>query len=668
MDASPVKLIDYFQKKRQYVIPLFQRSYIWKKENWEILWKDILNYYTDDPSTMDLAPHFMGAVVSIPVKSMPVGVDKDLIIDGQQRLTTISILLCALRDTDADIADEIQDLLVNRHQKNTPDFLKILPTQGDRNVYNALIRHESNSSTADDTSHLLCKCYEYFKKQLSSETEEGGMIDPKIIFSVIQSVLQVVMINLTSTDDPYLIFESLNFKGEKLTQVDLIRNLILMKFKHSSEDGGEQQKIYKEFWIPLEEKLGDKIEDFFFHYIRMRNATVSNVSRIYSDMKQILSNSSQIEDSLEDIRTNVEYYTRLLTPSRESNSKIHHEMELLNRMKSFVLYPLLLKINAFRGNDLSEETYCRILHILNSFIIRRAACRWQTNITNTSAIRLLKVFPQKGDITNLDKWLAEVLLGQQKLARWPNDDEFRDAIVSGIEQNKNFQVLFLEEIERFLAGKEIVNLQGPGISLEHIMPQTLSEKWKTDLGDNYEEIHSKYLWNFGNLTLTAYNSELSNAPFSKKKNQEKGYSHSAFKMNLEIAQQEKWGKEEILARANRLADLAIKIWKYPSKKKNFVTLDDCWTHKNPLALYINKERFYVSSWKDAAKHILIYFKAKNENLFGQELANGTITRVEPTTTDFQVSLNLSAEDIRKTIGKWCKLFARDNDVFCFETD
>ena len=666
MDASPVKLIDYFQKKRQYVIPLFQRPYIWKKENWEMLWKDILNYYASDASITETAPHFMGAIVSIPVKSMPVGVDKDLIIDGQQRLTTVSILLCALRDIDAAIAEEIQDLLVNRHQKDTPDYLKIMPTQGDRNVYKTLIQRKFGSLTSDEKSHLICKCYDFFKKELLSETEEGEKIDPKIIFNVIQSVFQVVMINLTSTDDPYLIFESLNFKGEKLTQVDLIRNLILMKFKHSAEDGGEQQKIYEDFWIPLENGLGDKTEDFFFHYIRMRNATVSNVSRIYSDMKQILADSSRIEDSLDDVQMNAMYYKRFLNPRSEPNSKIRHEMEVLNRMKSMVLYPILLRINAFREKGLDDATYLRILQTLNSFIIRRTTCRWKTNIPNSSVVRLLKTFPQNDDITHLDQWLTKELMQQQKLARWPNDEEFRDAIVSGVEQNRNFQVLFLEEIERSLAGKEIVDLRDVGISLEHIMPQTLSEIWKADLGENYEEVHSKYLWNFGNLTLTGYNSELSNSPFSDKRNQENGYAHSGFKMNLEIAQNEKWGAEEILARANRLADIAIKIWQYPAKTKEFITLEDSWTFKIPQCLYIYSERHFVSTWKDLAKRILVYFKTKDEDFFEKELASGNIVRVEPVATGFQANLNLSAEDIRKAILKWCTLFSTDISVIKIE--
>ena len=226
------------------------------------------------------------------------------------------------------------------------------------------------------TSILPVLCF--FTEKLSSETDEGEKFNPKTVFDIMQSILQVVMINLSNSDDPYLIFESLNFKGEKLTQVDLIRNLILLQFKHTSEEkGGEQEKIYRDFWVPLEESLGDKIGDFFFHYIRMKNATVSNVSRIYSDMKQILSKSESVTACLEDIQKHCEYYQTFLFPEKERNPQIRHELEIINRMKSNVVYPFLLKINDFRGNGISESVYLQTLRTLNSFIIRRRSYRVQ---------------------------------------------------------------------------------------------------------------------------------------------------------------------------------------------------------------------------------------------------------------------------------------------------
>lgn len=209
MEANPVRIVQYFDGEKQSIIPLFQRPYTWGKRNWQSLWLDIMSYY-DDAGVG--ASHFMGAVVSIPAKTVPVGVTKHLVIDGQQRLTTVAIFLCALRDCgDERRAAQIQDYLVNRHYDvNSPDFLKLLPTQGDRASYLQVINGGGVEIHID--RDLVKECYDFFVKSLSGKDDEGEDIDPGRVFDIVKSCLQVVMINLGEADDPYLIFESLNFK------------------------------------------------------------------------------------------------------------------------------------------------------------------------------------------------------------------------------------------------------------------------------------------------------------------------------------------------------------------------------------------------------------------------------------------------------------------------
>ncbi len=666
MESLPIKLTEYFStQNRQYLIPLFQRPYVWKKDKWEILWNDIMSYYGSEEKIENSSPHFMGAVVSIPVKTIPVGVNKFLIIDGQQRLTTISILLCAIRDVvSEEKSAEIQFLLENHFKKDTADYLKLVPTQGDRDVYFKLI--SKNIDELKGSTHRLFECYKFFKSKLQTSDDEYGKIDPKKISTILNTLFQVVMINLTDTDDPYLIFESLNFKGEKLSQTDLIRNLILMKFQHSAYEGGKQQEIYNNFWLPLENLLGEHLEDFFFDYVRMRNASASSTTRVYSDMKKILNSSSNIDEILNDIWNNAQLYYSFLDSSLESNSKIQNALKVLNRTKSHVIYSLLLKIASCRGNGIDDNTYLRCLNILNSFIIRRAICRWQTYVVNSMVINLLSAFPD--DVSTLDEWLTKELLAKKRISRWPNDEDFKQEIITKDNAAKEIQILFLEEIEKYLAGKEVIDLSH-GISLEHIMPQTLSAEWQHDLGSDYRNIHSTYLSNLGNLTLTGYNSEYSNYPFAKKKSMENGYSNSGIRMNQEIAKNSHWGKNEIIARAQALAEIAVQIWEYPNDMDptTYLSLNDSWTYQKVHTLVIDNNSYSVSSWKEVAQNIFEYIKAtrfeKDPEHCLELIKDGKLPSID---TQFQLqNIAESANQIQSKIKHWLNVLDIDESLFKF---
>jgi len=551
MEANPVRIVQYFDGEKQSIIPLFQRPYTWTRRNWQTLWDDIMVFYDD----IDISSsHFMGAVVSIPAKTMPVGVTKHLIIDGQQRLTTVSLLLCALRDTlDERKSAQIQDYLVNRHYDNSSDFLKLLPTQGDRSEYLSIVKNNNDSTS----NHSMRDCYNFFVKKITGKDEDGEKISVDKILEITKSHLQVVMINLGEADDPYLIFESLNFKGEALTQADLVRNYILMRFRHSLDDGGIQERIYNEIWRPIETLLGKNIESFLWHYAVMEKFDVKK-PKTYTAIKEHFNKSKTEEDvelSLVKIFENAKYYEKFIIPSKETNPLIQQELYWLFRFEATISYPLLLRLfSSLEEESIDENTVIKSLRVINSFILRRAVCLEKRSALNKLFIRLTSRFP---DIEQIDEWLISELSKPVRSERWPDDVEFKNAIISNHLYGQKPARILLESIEAYLAGKEVVDLGSEKITIEHIMPQTLTDEWKNELGEEYENVHRTYLDTMGNLTLTAYNSELSNLMFSKKMD---NYSNSGIALNRDLSQFERWGEKQIIKRGEYLANIAIKVW------------------------------------------------------------------------------------------------------------
>lgn len=554
MEANPVRIVQYFDGEKQSIIPLFQRPYTWGRRNWQTLWDDIMAFY-EDPNLS--SSHFMGAVVSIPAKTIPVGVTKHLIIDGQQRLTTISLLLCALRDAlDERRSAQIQDYLVNRHYEDSSDFLKLLPTQGDRAEFLSIV----NGKDSGTCSHSMRDCYNFFSKKLKSKDEDGEVIDTFKVLEVTKSHLQVVMINLGEADDPYLIFESLNFKGEALTQADLVRNYVLMRFRHSLQDGGIQERIYNEVWRPIESLLGKSIENFLWHYAVMEKYDVKK-PKTYTVIREHFNkyeSEEDVESSLIKMFKNSKYYERFITPSKEPNSLIQKELFWLQRFEATISYPLLLRLfSALEEGKFDEQVAIKSLRVINSFILRRAVCLEKRSALNKLFIRLTSRFP---DIDQIDEWLISELSKPVRSERWPDDVEFKNAIVSNHLYGQKPARVLLESIEAYLAGKEVIDLSNEKISIEHIMPQTLTDDWTQELGPDYENTHRTYLDTMGNLTLTAYNSELSNLPYKSKR---ENFLNSGFALNRSLSSFESWGEKQIIQRGEELADIAIKVWSRP---------------------------------------------------------------------------------------------------------
>ncbi len=328
----------------------------------------------------------------MPAKSVPVGVSKYMVIDGQQRLTTIAILLCAIRDELPEDAKPQKKWIQNHYLTNDGyedwEYLKILPTQlsGDRAVFRTLVLAD-----ATDGSSNIFEAYKHFRQCLKSKTSEGEPIDPKRLLEVIERRLMVVSINLGESDDPYLIFESLNFKGSPLTQADLIRNYFLMRFKVN-----EQQQVYDQLWMPMQQRLDIYLTEFMRQYL-MKDGEEVVKAEIYPALKARVAEleSLAVESQLRAMSKFSEHYLCLVKPDEEPNPAIRHYLLRLQRWDLATAHPLLLRLYDARGKKkLTPEDFVESLRMIESFAVRRAVCEVPTNQLKRIFLQLAKNFEE----------------------------------------------------------------------------------------------------------------------------------------------------------------------------------------------------------------------------------------------------------------------------------
>jgi len=635
MQAKETKLQDIIEGTKQYVIPLFQRTYSWTDKEWGILWKDLIELCeTESPRT-----HFIGSIVNMPTVSVPEGVAKFLLIDGQQRLTTIFILLTLLRNKareqqQQDFADEINNtLLVNPYKKGN-DFFKLMPTQVDRDIYKNLINGKAN-----ETESQLTKAYNFFEKKLRQVSYEHEKLK-----KIITSYFSVVSIVLDTDDNPYLVFESLNAKGRPLTQADLIRNYFFMRIHIDN-----QNEIYNNYWHPMQTALNDNLTEYIRHFL-MREGSIIKQTEVYYALKEKVSSNNAI-DYLNDLQKFSVYYQRLLYPDLEPEEDLRKYFSRLNRIVVTTAYPLLLNLYGdYKANKTSKVDFIRILKTIENYLIRRFICNVPTN-------QLTKIFSAVYPLLvtkHQDNYVEGVKLILQSKG-YPKDTEFyarfKETNLYGAGDRQIKTKLILETIEEDFAHKEAVPFDS--LTIEHVMPQTLSEWWQDHIGEGWEETHELSLHTIGNLTLTAYNSEMSNDDFSTKK---KTYDDSHLELNKYFSSISSWTRTEIEIRADVLARQALKIWKYFGQENTSTTDMGEVTGTSPTDLIILGQQFQVKTWRDVleqtfntvadlepdkfeiiAQNYPRYLgKEKNKFRAVRQLQNG-----------FYIEVNLSAQSIQK---------------------
>ncbi len=497
----------------------------------------------------------MGAIVSVPARSVPVGVNKYLIIDGQQRLTTVSLLLCALRDSlDGNTAARIQEVYLTNRFRDPEDTLKFVPTQADREVY----RDIALDRRVPADGSLMAEAYHFFKNQLLKGSDANGdSVLPSRILTTLEQCLQVVMINLGETDDPYLIFESLNFKGEPLTQADLVRNYLLMRFRHSLSSGGEQERVYSKYWRPLEDALGANLTEFLRHYA-MKDGDDIKQGGIYAAIKTRLKSMETpqaVEEEVQSMQRFGEFYAKVLLLVPEKETTIRTRLENIKELKVTTSYPLLLRLfDARQSGQLHDAGLETCLGLIESFVVRRAVCGVPTNALNKLFLQWAKNFPRDGHV----HWLHDAMSTGGASRRFPKDSEFAPAFMDQPQYGRGTTRFVLCRLEHSFEHKEPVDLSAA--TIEHILPQTLTQSWRDELGMDSEAIHAKFVDTFGNLTLTAYNPELGNLSFWDKKAK---LANTHIELNRWILEQSNWRSLEITDRAKALLLKANELWPGP---------------------------------------------------------------------------------------------------------
>jgi uncharacterized protein with ParB-like and HNH nuclease domain len=656
MEAAEKKVQKVLHDNQQFLVPHFQRPYSWREREWRVLWEDLLELVgSDDPE-----PHFLGSIVTAPARTVPEGVEKRLLIDGQQRLTTIILLLAIIRARaivagDPKLADRIFDLVVNRHEEEGLDRYRLLPTQGetvedsDRDALMALIDGREHSSTSG-----IQEARTYFSQKLA----RADAPDLEALYKAIVGKLTLVSIVLSEKDNPHRIFESLNGKGRPLSQADLIRNYFFMRLPPAEHEG-----VYRRLWQPMQRRLGeDNLTEFVRHYL-MHFGQVVKESDIYSTLKERIDKSDRDAHAhLEDLARFAAHYEVLLHPEKAPTPALRERLGRLQRLEVTVAYPFLLPVYAdFVSGAITAEQLTDVLGVVETYVVRRFVCAVPTSGLN-------KVFPS---LYQQVKKQPEVVNGTRHLLAergCPGDDEFRDRLESarlygGGERHKKTSII-LSRLEAALGHKEQVDTSA--LQIEHVMPQTLTDWWKGHLGEDWEEDHGQLLHTLGNLTLTSYNPELSNRPYPEKREL---LAKSHVELNRYFQDVEHWNEGEIQRRADVLADLALTVWPYFGPVRATTATSPAGVPRPELAdvtstlpqeVVFRGQRHPVRSWREVLTTTMEQLVLSVPDDFGKVLSVlGRVVTLDPSTykrarrlmrlsNGVYVETNLSAAAIYRT--------------------
>ena len=555
MDARKGNIYEILNGNKQFLIPVYQRFYSWDIEQCKRLWNDIV-----EMQRKGKVGHFVGSIVNIAEQAMPTGVQKYMIIDGQQRMTTLTLLLLALRDYaiknpgDTSInARRIDNMLLKNEYENGDERYKLLLTETDRDI---LINLVEEKPIAEGTRSRLIENYKFFADKLADKE-----ILPAEVYESIGK-LQIVNITLDrAVDDAQAIFESLNSTGKELSESDLIRNYVLMGLEPS-----EQIYVYEHLWRPMEqlfvyETQGTVMDAFFRHYLTMKLARIPKQGRVYEEFKLYHLNCEfgTIRELCQDLLDYAKYYTNIVF-KRNSDLDLKKLYEDIIDLRMEVSYPFLLKIHHdCTDGIITSDELKEILKLCISYVLRRAICEIPTNSMNKT-FATLKNYIRPDDYLNSVK---AFFVMQDTYKEFPDNDKFEGAFVSRDIYNMRARNYILSRLENFEKKAPIII---ENYTIEHIMPQNknLSSEWQADLGADWHEVQKKYLHTIGNLTLTAYNSEMSDRPFREKMNMPGGFKESALRLNKYIVLLNEWNEKHIRERANMLAKKAESIWSYPS--------------------------------------------------------------------------------------------------------
>ena len=566
MKAVEAQLLAFLKKSPQFVIPIYQRTYSWTAKECRQLWDDIVRCGGSD----EIAVHFVGSIVYVESGLSQVTHQVPLlVIDGQQRLATVSLLLAALAKAVA--AGEPFDGFSQRKIKNyyllNPEesgerHFKLLLSQTDKDSLTAIVR---DGEEPQHPSLRITENFALFEKWIAEDKVE--------LATLCKGLMKLVVVDIALTrdqDNPQLIFESMNSTGKELSQADLVRNFILMGL-----DPELQTRLYKDFWRPMEVDFGQAaygthFDGFMRHYLTVKTGEIPNINAVYDAFKEharasrvdAADDTSHRENLVREIRDYTRYFCAMALDA-EPDADLKLAFHDLRDLKVDVAYPFLLELyHDYKAGTLLKADLLTSVRLIEAYVFRRAVCAIPTNSVN-------KTFGTFTKALNKERYLESIqahLLGLQSYRRFPTDDEFhRDLQTRDLShfRSRSYWLRRLENHER----KERVAVDE--YTIEHILPQNehLSSEWREALGSDWQRVQQTWLHTLGNLTLTAYNADYSDRPFTEKRDMpaapEKGLQQSPLKLNQGLGVLETWNEDAIKVRAGKLADLAVSAWSAP---------------------------------------------------------------------------------------------------------
>lgn len=653
MKGSEAKLLNFLEgADKRYVIPVYQRKYDWKIANCKQLYEDLKKIVKDKRES-----HFFGSIVSSVVPNA--NKTEHHIIDGQQRLTTVTLLLLAIRNMirqrRISSNEEALDSQINQRFLISPwakddDQIKLRPVKSDRKALAKLFGEEEDY---DPASNLTLN-YQYFCDQLMREE-----ISVEDLFDAIGK-LEIIIITLEQCDNAQLIFESLNSTGLALTEGDKIRNYILM-----GQPSKDQNRLYDTYWTTIERCTENDVSGFVRDYLSIKQQITPTISNVYQSFKTYAEESAlPIEALLDDMRRYARLFEKLLTcKSGLKNQKLDDCLYRMMRLEIVVTRPFLMEVLRLnQDGKLSLDDVLQVFLITENYLFRRNICEVPTNALNKIFLNLNKeILWYDNTADNYVQKLIYALLSKKESGRFPDDNEFTAALASKqvYQMRGKYKAYLFERFENYgtIETKDVyTHLDNNVYTIEHIMPQHLTPAWRDALGKNAEEIYDTWLHRLANLTLTGYNPNLSNKTFAEKRDAEDGgYKVSGLKMNQKISNKESWGLPELEERNNEMVTLAKKIWAYP--KTEFVPaereFDSCMLDDENIELtgreifkysYQNMEQ-PVDSWADMFEHVVKFLHQRDKSVlsglaYGASHQNDLSNYVSKTEAELRSALKI----------------------------
>lgn len=569
MQVRETNLGELLAGVKQFRVPLFQRPYTWDEENHSQLWQDILGVYESAFEEGHRLPldsvsgHFLGSFVLAPHAGSASGLSTFLVVDGQQRLTTLTLALCALRDQQVlgnpEARDRINETFLVNRWKSGDDRYRLLPARQDRPSYVAAVDDLADKGGTDP----IGSAYRFFAARMAESSDNGDPIDLELLERVLVSRLLIVDITAQQGDNVHRIFESLNATGVSLTQADLLRNYFMMLLPTRAD------AVYDEVWYPMQRSLGPGNLEALARVDLQRRGTQVRTDDVYRmqqrRLRDVESDEAAVEAEIRDLALRAIHYERILDPAKELDPDVATRLGFLDRWGAQTAHPLVMYLFELRQEGAIDAAGMeRSLWHIESFLVRRL-------LTGASRKNLNRIFPQVvrrirvSDVSiDIPCRIQKELSGERLY--WASDDALQAAMESEpfyFYGRGSQRRMVLEKLEESFEHKEQLDLSTAALSIEHIMPQTLTDEWRDLLasyGDDPESTHAELKHTIGNLTLTGYNSELSNKPYERK---HQIYQNSHLSLNRDLAE-EGWSAGHIRRRSSDLASRAIQIWGPPA--------------------------------------------------------------------------------------------------------